>query len=115
MSATPTSARELFDDMIPRGLEKHPEKAREVGAVYAFVILGDDGGQWVVDLTGDPPTCVSGSSTTADCTIECEHDDFKKMLGDPNAGMELFMSGRLKVSGNPMLAAQLQSFFRLAS
>ena len=112
---TPTNARELFDDMIPRGLEKFPDKAREVGSVYAFKILGEEGGEWVVDLTGDPPTCVSGPAPAADCTIECEHDDFKQMLSDPNSGMELFMSGRLRVSGDPMLATKLQQFFRLAA
>jgi alkyl sulfatase BDS1-like metallo-beta-lactamase superfamily hydrolase len=115
MAKVPSSAKELFDDMIPRGLEKNPAKAKEVGAVYVFRITGDDGGDWVVDLTGDPPTCKPGVSDSAQCTIEVEHADFKRMLAEPNAGMELYFSGRLRVSGDPMLATKLQQFFRLAA
>jgi hypothetical protein len=111
----PTNAKELFDDMIPRGLAKNPDKAKEVGAVYAFRITGDDGGDWVVDLTGDPPTCKPGTSDSAQCTIEVEHSDFKRMLAEPQAGMELYFSGKLRVSGDPMLATRLQQFFRLAA
>lgn len=113
--AKPSNAKELFDVMIPRGLEKNPEKAKEVGAVFAFRITGDDGGDWIVDLTGDPPTCKAGTSDSAQCTIEVEHADFKRMLAEPQAGMELYFSGKLRVSGDPMLATRLQQFFRLAA
>ena len=36
------------------------------------------------------------------------------MLADPNAGMQLYFQGRLMVSGDPMLAMKLQSFFDIA-
>ena len=111
----PTNAKELFDDMIPRGLAKHPDKAKEVGAVYAFKITGDDGGEWVVDLAGSPPTCTPGTSGNAQCTIEVEHADFKRMLAEPQAGMQLYFAGKLRVSGDPMLATKLQQFFQLAA
>ena len=111
----PSNATELFDDMIPRGLAKNPDKAKEVGAVYVFRITGDGGGDWVVDCAGDPPTCKRGVSDTAQCTIEVAHTDFQRMLAEPNAGMELYFSGKLRVSGDPMLATRLQSFFRLAA
>lgn len=115
MTNQPTSAKQLFDDMIPRGLEKNADKAKEVGAVYAFRITGEDGGEWTVDLAGDPPTCKPGASDHAQCTIEVEHADFKRMLAEPNSGMELYFSGKLRVSGDPMLATRLQQFFRLAA
>jgi hypothetical protein len=115
MANVPTNAKQLFDDMIPRGLATHPEKAKQVGAVYAFRITGDDGGEWVVDLLGDPPTCKVGTTDKAQCTIEVTHADFKRMLAEPQAGMELYFAGKLRVSGDPMLATRLQQFFRLAA
>ncbi len=36
------------------------------------------------------------------------------MLSDPQAGMQLYFQGKLKVSGDPMLATKLQQFFDLA-
>ena len=40
-------------------------------------------------------------------------DDFKTMLSDPNAGMQLYFQGKLIVSGDPMLAMKLQKLFGL--
>ncbi|MBP6632709.1 MAG: SCP2 sterol-binding domain-containing protein [Kofleriaceae bacterium] len=114
MVALPKDAQELFNVMIPEGLKRFPDKAREVNAIYGFKIAGEGGGDWTVDLTSDPPTCATGDSGKAQCTIEVTHDDFKAMLADPNAGMQLYFQGRLRVSGDPMLAMKLQQFFDLA-
>lgn len=115
MTTIPTNAKQLFDELIPKGLQQNPQKAKEVNAIYAFRISGDGGGDWVVDLTAAPPTCTPGQTDRAQCTIEVEHEDFQRMLADPNAGMQLYFSGKLRVSGDPMLATKLQQFFRLAA
>ncbi len=114
MSALPKDAQELFDVMVPEGLKKYPDKAREVNAIYGFKISGDGGGEWTADLTADPPTCTKGDNGKAQCTISVTHDDFKTMLTDPNAGMQLYFQGRLQVSGDPMLAMKLQQLLDLA-
>ena len=108
MSALPKDAQELFDVMVPEGLKKYPDKAREVNAIYAFKISGEGGGEWTADLTSDPPTCEKGDSGKAQCTISVSHDDFKTMLTDPNAGMQLYFQGKLKVSGDMGVAMRLQ-------
>jgi putative sterol carrier protein len=110
----PKDAQELFDVLIPQGLSQYPDKAREVNAIYAFKITGDGGGEWTVDLMKNPPTCVRGDNGTAQCTVEVSHDDFKTMLSDPNAGMQLYFQGKLRVSGDPMLAMKLQQLFDFA-
>ena len=115
MATIPDNAVELFDDRVPAALKKNPEKAKEVGAIFGFKISGDGGGEWTVDLTGDPPTCVRGDQGTAQCTVEVAHDDFKEMLTDPQAGMQMYFSGKLKVSGDPMLATKLQQLFRIGA
>lgn len=112
--ALPTNATETFDVQVPAGLKQFPDKARELNAVYGFKISGEGGGDWTVDLTADPPTCTRGDSGKSQCTIEIDHEDFKAMLADPNAGMQLYFQGKLRVSGDPMLAMKLQQLFALA-
>jgi len=115
MATLPKDAKELFDDQVPKALSEHPDKAREVDAIYCFKITGDGGGDWTVDLRSDPPTCATGDDGSAQCTIEVAHEDFKSMLSDPQAGMQLYFQGKLKVTGDPMLATKLQQFFDMAA
>ena len=110
----PKDAQDLFNNMVPEGLKRFPDKAREVNAIYCFKISGEGGGDWTVDTTSDPPVVVQGDNGKAQCTIEVSHEDFKTMLSDPNAGMQLYFQGRLRVSGDPMLAMKLQQFFDIA-
>jgi len=49
----------------------------------------------------------------ANCTIEVANADFVNMLKNPALGMQLFMTGKLKVAGDPMLAMKLQKLFAL--
>ena len=114
MPEMPKDASDLFDNMVPKALAEHPDKAKEINAIYAFKIEGEGGGEWTVDLTADPPSCKKGADAKAQCTIEVAHDDFKTMLADPNAGMQLYFQGKLRVSGDPMLAMKLQQLFQLA-
>jgi putative sterol carrier protein len=114
MANLPANASELFDKLVPEGLAKSPDKARELNAIYCFKITGDEGGEWTVDTTANPPTCIKGDTGKAQCVIEVAHDDFKTMLADPNAGMQLYFQGKLRVSGDPMLAMKLQQLFELA-
>ena len=111
----PKDASELFEARIPVALEKFPDQAREVNAVYCFKITGEGGGTWTVDLSNDPPSCKAEELASAQCTIEVAHNDFKAMLSDPQAGMQLYFEQKLKVSGDPMLATKLQQFFDLAA
>jgi hypothetical protein len=114
MPQLPKDAKELFDVLVPEALKKWPEKAKEVNAIYAFKVTGEGGGEWTVDLTSDPPTCVPGLSGSALCSIEVAQEDFTSMLTNPQIGMQLYFQGKLKVTGDPMLATKLQQVFSLA-
>jgi putative sterol carrier protein len=108
MAQMPKDAKELFDVLVPEAIKKFPDKAKEVNAIYCFKITGDGGGTWTLNLASDPPTCVQGETGNAQCTVEVSHDDFKSMFTDPQVGMQLYFQGKLKVSGNAMLATKLQ-------
>jgi hypothetical protein len=111
----PQDARQLFDQLLPEMLAKNPDKARELNGIIAFKITGDGGGEWTLDMQSNPPTCQKGDSGKAQCTIEVAHEDFKSMLGNPQVGMQLYFQGKLKVTGDPMLATKLQQVFAMTN
>ena len=108
-------AATLFNERVPKALTTNPAKAREIGAIYCFKIAGEGGGTWTVDLASDPPTCKTGDAGKAQCTVEVSHDDFKAMLGNPSLGMQLYFQGKLRVTGDPMLATKLQKLFSMGA
>ena len=111
-----TSVKAFFDQRVPEVLKTSPEKAKDVAAIYLFKIAGDDGGTWTVDLVSNPPTCLPGAQGTPQCTIEASDSDFRSMIdGGMQAAMQLFFSGKLKVSGDPNLATKLSKLLQMAS
>ena len=101
-------AKTYFTDTLPPILEKAPDKAMEVGATFAFNITGDGGGEWTVALKGDAPSITDGLGE-ADCTIEMANEDFVEMMANFQLAMQMFFTGKLKVTGDPMLATKLQN------
>ena len=78
-----------------------------INAVFVFKITGDDGGTWTLDCKGNPGVR-EGAQDGADCTLELSSADWKTISENPGAATQLFFTGRLKVTGNPMLATKLQ-------
>ena len=96
-----------FRQKIPENLRKDPDKARSVGGIFVFKISGEHGGIWTVNLK-DEVGVHEGELSGADCIIEVTNDDWRQMTENPNSAMQLFYPGRLKVTGNAMLALKLQ-------
>ena len=103
-----TSAKELFDTLVPAKLAADPATAKQTNAVFQFKIADEGGGEWTVDLASEVPTCTAGLHGTPNCTIEMAHVDFLTLIANPQtAGMQLFFTGKLKVTGDQMLAMKL--------
>jgi putative sterol carrier protein len=103
--------KQLFNDTLPAALSKNAEEAKTIGAKFQMNITGDTGGEWNIDVSATGPACKPGTGD-ADCTITITDEDFQKLVENPQAnGMQLFFSGKLKVTGNPMLAMKLQKLF----
>ena len=106
--------QKLFNEELPAALAKHPEQAKQIGAKYQFNVTGDGGGQWFIDVSDSGPSVSQGNPGTAECTMEMDTESFQKVVENPQAnGMQLFFSGKLKVSGTQMLAMKLQKLFDL--
>ena len=103
-----SNAKEVFDNHLPKRFKEKPDVVEKIAASYKFVLAGDDGGTWVVDLTQGGGVITDGDGE-ANCTITMKASDFVDMMnGQLNAQMA-FMSGKLKVAGDMGLALKLQS------
>jgi hypothetical protein len=104
------TAKELFEDVLPRILRENPERAREFGGIIAFDLKGKGGGVWTVDARSLPPKVESGKAAPVVCTVTAEVVDFEAMLAEPKAALPLYQQGKIRVVGDSTLAA---SFHRL--
>lgn len=104
--------QKLFNEDLPAALTKNADAAKQIGAKYQININGDGGGEWYIDVSDSGPKVEKGNPGTADCTMSMDVESFHKLQENPQAnGMQLFFAGKLKVSGNQMLAMKLSKLF----
>ncbi|MEO7330268.1 MAG: SCP2 sterol-binding domain-containing protein [Minicystis sp.] len=103
----------LFNVELPAQLAKHGDAAKQIGATYQLTITGEGGGDWFIDVSDTGPSASATNPGTAKCSISLSSEDFQSLYGNPAAGMQLFFAGKLKVTGDTMLAMKLQKLFDL--
>ncbi len=104
--------QKLFNEEVPAKIAANPTGAKAIGGKYLFIIAGEGGGEWFIDLTA--PSTQAGNPGGADVTIKIASSDFPKLMENPQAnGMQLFFAGKLKFEGNQMLAMKLNKLFEL--
>ncbi len=100
-----TTAKEKMDEAATK-IEANKDAAQSIGAVYKFVLDGDGGGTWVMNLKDAPG--VSEGDGDAQCTIKMAANDYVDMVEGKANGQQLFFSGKLKIEGDMGLAMKLQ-------
>ena len=107
----------LLNEQLPAQLARHPDAAKQIGGKFQLNINGDGGGgEWFIDASDTGPKVRLGNPGTADVTITIAAEDFQKYLENPQAnGMQLLFSGKLRMSGNQMLAMRLSKLFSVGS
>jgi putative sterol carrier protein len=83
------------------------EQASAIGAVFKFILEGDGGGKFIVNLKDNPG--VTEGDGAADCTITLTTQDFVDLTEGKANGQQLFFTGKLKVEGDMSLALRLQA------
>ncbi len=94
-------------------LSQNAALAKQIGAVYKFVLDGDGGGTWIMDLR-DEPKVIEGDGD-AECTILMAASDYVDMMEGRAQGQQLFFMGKLRIEGDMGLAMKLQSLTELLS
>merc|ERR1712151_839982 len=84
---------------------KGAELVKMGGAVFQLVI--SDGEKLCIDLKNGSGATVRGDGDKPDVTITMADADFVAMAEGKLDGMQAFMSGKLKISGNMMLVQKL--------
>ena len=100
------SVRDFFENKLPGKLEKKPDLVEKVNATYKFVVTGDSGSTWHVDMT-QPGGSVKEEDLDASCTVTVADGDLLDILTGKLNGQVAFMTGKIKVSGEMALAMKL--------
>ncbi|MBO86948.1 MAG: hypothetical protein CL927_16485 [Deltaproteobacteria bacterium] len=85
----------FFNEYLPNKIEKNPDLATSVNAVFQFNI--DGAGSWYANLKGASEV-QSGNHDAPDCTITASQDTWEAMLESPGKAAMFVMSGKMKVS-----------------
>lgn len=107
--AGPASCKESFD-MMPSRFKK--EAAKGLNCVYQFDLAGDGGGKWHVLINEEKCEVKEGPHASPNITISMAAQDYLDMVSGKANGQMLFMSGRLRISGDMGLALRMQSLFQ---
>jgi 3-hydroxyacyl-CoA dehydrogenase/3a,7a,12a-trihydroxy-5b-cholest-24-enoyl-CoA hydratase len=117
--AKPTSSglksEALFEELKKR-ISSNPELVKKVKGIIQWNVTknGKMLGQWVLDLKTGTGAVIEGSSSSLkpDCTITVSDDDLIGLAAGKLNAQQLFMKGKLKVTGNIMMTVNLDKLFK---
>ena len=105
---TMTNVKEVFN-RIPELL--NATAAQGLDAVFQFDITGSEGGSWNVIVKDASCEVQEGTHSAPTVTLSMSAEDWVAMVNKELNPMEAFMSGKLKVSGDIMLAQRIPELF----
>jgi putative sterol carrier protein len=99
------TAKELMDTARKK-IEENKARASKIGAVYKFVLAGDGGGTFIVNLK-DNPAIIEGDGP-AECTIKMKGKHYVALVEGRKTPRELFLAGKLTIKGEMGVAMKLE-------
>jgi putative sterol carrier protein len=103
-------------DRVFQGMQERflPEKAQKVDARFQWIVRDEDQ-EHTYAVTIKEGSCEIAPGTLEDPTVTFTTDvlHFLKMTAGQASGPTLFMTGKLKVAGHPMVAVGYQSYFEV--
>jgi putative sterol carrier protein len=91
-----------------------PDAAEGVDAVIQYKLSGEQGGDWIITIHEGKCTVAEGVTPNPRMTMTADAQDFADVLTGKANGMQYFMTGKLKLSGDLNLAMKLTSFFKMS-
>lgn len=102
-----TSVKQYFDTLNDRFVAS---AAKGVKAIFQFELAGDGGGTYNVTIDDGTMKVAEGPAASPNTTIKMAAEDYVQMVNGKLSGTMAFMKGKLKVTGNVLLAQKMQSF-----
>jgi putative sterol carrier protein len=103
-----------IDDMFAKIQSSfNPQAAQGVSAVFQWEITGEGGGIWQIVVADGKCEVKEGSLASPNVTMKMDSNTYLALTNKQLNPMQAFMSGKLKVSGDIMLAQKLQQLFGL--
>ena len=101
--------KNIFDGMQDAFV---PAKASGVNSVLQYDIETDEGTKtWKVEIADGTCKTSEGAATDPRLTLKLALVDFVRLIFRQADGTQLFMTGKLKLTGDMMFAMQMQGFF----
>jgi putative sterol carrier protein len=89
-----------------------PEKAAGVDASIQLKLTGAQAGDWYVTIKDGKCTTGEGAVATPKLTVSVDGDDFMKIFSGKMDGMQAFMQGKLRLTGDMSLAMKMLGLFK---
>jgi len=99
---------ELFEQM-PSVF--NPAAAAGMNKTFQWNITGDEAGVWAFKINNGQGEVIPGGVEKPDVTFTISDKDWLAITEGKLDGMNAFMTGKLKVSGDMILAMKLQNLF----
>ena len=100
------SVTTYINDILKTRIDGNPARAKTIGGVFEFILEGDTGGIWTLDLT--QPLLREGVAEKMNCRIRMAASDFLALVNGTLGAMDAFKTGKLKVEGNLAMSLKLQ-------
>jgi putative sterol carrier protein len=105
-----TNIKEVFEKM-PEVFNR--SAAQGLNAVFQFEITGDEGGNWAIVIKDGICGLKEGNHESPNVTLTMSGETWLGIVNKETNGMQAFMSGQLKASGDIMLAQRIEELFPL--
>lgn len=103
-----TDVKEIFN-RIPEAF--NADAAQGVDAIFQFEITGEGGGTWNVVIKDGACEVQEGAHDEPSVTMTMSTETWMGLVNKEVNGIQAFMSGKLKVGGDMMLAQKYQTLF----
>ena len=90
-----------------------PEKAAGIEAAIQVRLTGAKAADWVVTIKDAKCSLAQGLTPAPKLTVSADSADFIKIFSGQMDGMQAFMGGKLKVTGDMSLAMKLMGLFKM--
>ncbi len=89
----------------------NPAAAAGMNKTFQWNITGDEAGVWAFKINNGQGEVIPGGVEKPDVTFTISDKDWLAITEGKLDGMNAFMTGKLKVAGDMMLAMKLQNLF----